>query len=128
MPASATVGTMIGQFAAPAGAASLSVYPNPNALDLIQITIPGLMDSFSGEVALRVSSAGVVTTFTTTYTLGTLFGVYQAPGATTSSTTAQVVAAAFVENPSQLDIFQVVNPQGIVGLFHLDYLGVAFFS
>jgi len=125
MPATATSVALLGQFAAPLGSTLLSQYPNPNSYDLLQLTIPGIMDGQGGKVALRVSSTGVVSTFSTSGTLGTLFGVYQATGATTSSTTAQLIAAAFPVNPQNLDIIQIWNPQGETSIWHLDYQGIS---
>ena len=129
MPSTATVGTLIGQFAVPGGAA-LSAYPNPNSLDLFQIRNAGDQNDPQGNVMLRVSSAGVVTAnpASASQTNGTLFGVYWAGAVANGLSAAQYVAAAFPFNPDNLDIFQVINPQGGVGLFHLDYLGVAYFS
>ena len=124
MPATQTAATCAdwGQIIltrAAAGASyALSSLPNPQSLDLLQIFGQG------GDCLIRVSSLGAVTQNTTSQTAETLFGRYTSR-LTSAASTAQVFADAFSQNNAQQDIIQVKAPTS-AGVWHLDYLGVAY--
>ena len=124
MPATQTPATVSdwGQIRLNAGAAgasyTLSSLPNPQSLDLLQIFGQG------GDCLIRVSSLGAVTQNTTSQTAETLFGRYTSR-LTSAASTAQVFADAFSQNNAQQDIIQVKAPTS-AGVWHLDYLGVAY--
>lgn len=124
MPATQTPATVAdwGQLIltrAAAGASyALSSLPNPQSLDLLQIFGQG------GDCLIRVSSLGAVTQNTTSQTAETLFGRYTSR-LTSAASTAQVFADAFSQNNAQQDIIQVKAPTS-AGVWHLDYLGVAY--
>ena len=103
---------------APGTAYTLSSLPNPLSLDLLQIFGQG------GDCLIRVSSTGVVTQNTTSQTAQTLFGRYFSR-LTSAASVAQVFADAFSQNNAQQDILQVKAPTS-AGVYHLDYLGVAY--
>ena len=97
---------------------TLSSLPNAQSLDLLQIFGQG------GDCLIRVSSLGAVTQNTTSQTAETLFGRYTSR-LTSAASTAQVFADAFSQNNAQQDIIQVKAPTS-AGVWHLDYLGVAY--
>ena len=97
---------------------TLSILPNAQSLDLLQIFGQG------GDCLIRVSSLGAVTQNTTSQTAETLFGRYTSR-LTSAASTAQVFADAFSQNNAQQDIIQVKAPTS-AGVWHLDYLGVAY--
>ena len=105
--------------AGPSGTSyTLSSLPNAQSLDLLQIFGQG------GDCLIRVSSLGAVTQNTTSQTAETLFGRYTSR-LTSAASTAQVFADAFSQNNAQQDIIQVKAPTS-AGVWHLDYLGVAY--
>lgn len=99
---------------------SLSSLDNPGSLDLLQIFGEGK------NCLIRVSSVGVVTQNVTNQTSECLFGRYLSR-LTSVATVAQVFADTFKQNNAQQDILQVKAPTS-AGVWHLDYLGVAYSS
>ena len=124
MPATQTPATVSdwGQIRLNAGAAgasyTLSSLPNPQSLDLLQIFGQG------GDCLIQVTSAGVVNANVTNQTTQTLFGRYTSR-LTSAASVAQVFADAFRENNANQDILQVKAPTS-AGVYHIDYLGVAY--
>ena len=107
--------------AGPSGTSyTLSSLPNAQSLDLLQIFGEGQ------NCLIRVSSTGVVTQNVTNQTTQALFGRYMSK-LTSAASVAQVFADAFRENNANQDILQVKAPTS-VGVYHLDYLGVAYSS
>ena len=127
MPAAQTPATVAdwGQILLPrqpvGGSYALSNLPNPLSLDLLQIFGEG------GNCLIQVTSAGGVNANVSNQTGQVLFGRYVCKLASTA-TVAQIFAAAFSQNNDQQDILQVKNPRGGNGVFHVDYLGVAYSS
>lgn len=126
MPAAQTPATVAdwGQLrlgAGPVGTSyALSSLYNPLSLDLLQIFGEG------GNCLIQVTSAGVVNQNVSNQTSECLFGRYLSRLKSTA-TIAQIFADAFSENNAQQDIIQVKAPTS-AGVYHLDYLGVAYSS
>lgn len=121
MPATQTFATVTdwGQLRInPTSNQALSSLPNPLNLDLLQIYGEG------GDVLLKVNFAGFVTQNPATSTSECLFGRYLSRLKSTA-TVAQLFADVFSQNNDRQDIIQV-RGQGGNGIWHLDYLGVAY--
>ena len=97
---------------------TLSILPNAQSLDLLQIFGEG------GNCLIQVTSTGVVNANVSNQTGETLFGRYLSRLKSTA-TVAQIFADAFSQNNAQQDIIQVKAPTS-AGVWHLDYLGVAY--
>lgn len=119
----ATATAMYSQNSSQSGTTVAGAFPQvtPNGvgnqnLDLIQIVDNG------GQVVLNVDSTGAVHNPAVSATNGTRIGQFQTRLAS-GDTTAHYFADAFA-NPSQLDIFQVINIGGNIH-YWLDFQGVA---
>lgn len=101
----ATNGTEIGVFQ---GASLAAAFTNPNGLDILQVI------NFGGTVVYNLTSAGVANTNPASPTATALF---QRNGANS-------LALAFPGNSvQQLDLLQVIKPNGGAIVFRVDYLG-----
>ena len=101
------------------GTSWATAYPNVNSqnLDILNIIDEG------GSVLLNIDYAGVVHNPASASTGSqTLLGQFYTT--LTSGTTAALIANAF-DNPSNLDIVQVVSPAGGSVAKYIDYLGVS---
>jgi hypothetical protein len=121
MPSGQTFATVTdwGQLLLPQGTNTLAYLPNPLSLDLLQIFTEG------GDVIVNVTSAGVVHSPAVSPTGQVLFGRYYTR--LQSGSVAAIFADVFSQNNDNQDIIQV-RAQGGAGVWHLDYLGVAYSS
>jgi hypothetical protein len=105
----------------------LSSLPNPLSLDLLQIFGQG------GNCLVRVSSTGVVSTNSTSFTSECLHERFFSRLSSTASI-ANIMNDTFDNqtpaptNSGNADIMQVRSADGQVGIWHLDYTGTAFSS
>ena len=123
MPATQTAGCVVNEgqiFLTPGSVKSLTSLQNPLSLDLFQIIGDG------GAILISVTSTGTVSKNPASPTGQSLFG-RQFSRLNVNSSTAAIFADAFQQNNDQQDILQI-RAQGGVGVFHVDYLGVAFSS
>jgi hypothetical protein len=114
----ATNGTRLGVFE---GSSVTAAFASPQNLDILQI-----VNLAGDKIIIAVSYSGAVTHNPTAaqHTNGTRLGVFQASDVT--DTTAAIFASAFPQTPGiadNLDIFQVIAPNGARYVYHLDYTG-----
>lgn len=127
MPATATPTALNARYSA----SSLAAYSNPSNYDLVQIVNSGDSSASSpaSTITVRVSSTGQVILLPgkgTSTGRNTLWGRFYAINTPDTSSLAAFFASAFGPNPQQLDVIQVLSPNGGAVVWHLDYLGVAY--